>query len=172
MSPLLPQRSLDLSKFSRLNKRTCSRLSDVIIVPDSPNDHPATVLVVAIDLPASQEFSVRQRCTRLKPTGQLFGFSCGALWVWYFCSYSHHSCLNGVIVPIKQIDKASNAEVLRKTNASHTKRSLFCQDYCDEQPALASKNNPSILLHVTRANVVAFWKIPKQKMTVSAVKLP
>ncbi|GAA55064.1 hypothetical protein CLF_106605 [Clonorchis sinensis] len=41
--PLLHQRTLDASELSRLNRRTCSRLSDVIGVPDSSNDDPVTV---------------------------------------------------------------------------------------------------------------------------------
>ncbi|KAG5453555.1 hypothetical protein CSKR_109512 [Clonorchis sinensis] len=47
--PLLHQRTLDASEFSRLNRRTCSHLSDVIGVPDPSNDDPVTVLVVTID---------------------------------------------------------------------------------------------------------------------------
>ncbi|GAA55677.1 hypothetical protein CLF_108696 [Clonorchis sinensis] len=47
--PLPHQRTLDASEFSRLNRRTCSRLSDVIGVPDSSNDDPVTVLVATID---------------------------------------------------------------------------------------------------------------------------
>ncbi|KAG5446717.1 hypothetical protein CSKR_113729 [Clonorchis sinensis] len=47
--PLLHQRTLDASEFSRLNRRTCSHLSDVICVPDPSNDDPVTVLVVTID---------------------------------------------------------------------------------------------------------------------------
>ncbi|KER33615.1 LOW QUALITY PROTEIN: hypothetical protein T265_12569, partial [Opisthorchis viverrini] len=37
--------TLDTSEFLLLNRRTCSRLSDVIGVPDSLNDDPVTVLV-------------------------------------------------------------------------------------------------------------------------------
>ncbi|GAA56235.1 receptor-type tyrosine-protein phosphatase F [Clonorchis sinensis] len=47
--PLLYQRTLDASEFSRLNRRTCSHLSDVISVPDPSNDDPVTDLVVTID---------------------------------------------------------------------------------------------------------------------------
>ncbi|KAG5442701.1 hypothetical protein CSKR_108007 [Clonorchis sinensis] len=47
--PLLHQRTLDASEFSRLNRRTRSHLSDVIGVPDRSNDDPVTVLVVTID---------------------------------------------------------------------------------------------------------------------------
>ncbi|KAG5448217.1 hypothetical protein CSKR_105719 [Clonorchis sinensis] len=38
--PLPHQCTLDPSELSRLNRRTCSRLSDVIGVPDSSNDDP------------------------------------------------------------------------------------------------------------------------------------
>ncbi|KAG5455279.1 hypothetical protein CSKR_113439 [Clonorchis sinensis] len=44
--PLLHQRTLDASEFSRLNRRTCSHLSHVIGVPDPSNDDLVTVLVV------------------------------------------------------------------------------------------------------------------------------
>ncbi|KAG5455144.1 hypothetical protein CSKR_111554 [Clonorchis sinensis] len=57
--PLLHQRTLDASEFSRLNRRTCSHLSDVIGVPDTLNDDPVSVLVVTIDSLASQDFPVR-----------------------------------------------------------------------------------------------------------------
>ncbi|KAG5453865.1 hypothetical protein CSKR_111544 [Clonorchis sinensis] len=40
MQPLLHQRTLNASEFSRLNRRTCSHLSDVIDVPDPSNDDP------------------------------------------------------------------------------------------------------------------------------------
>ncbi|KAG5450266.1 hypothetical protein CSKR_112666 [Clonorchis sinensis] len=40
--PLLHQRTLDASKFPRLNRRTCSRLGDVIGVPDSSDDDPVS----------------------------------------------------------------------------------------------------------------------------------
>ncbi|KAG5452720.1 hypothetical protein CSKR_102149, partial [Clonorchis sinensis] len=49
------QRTLDASEFSRLNRRTCSRLSDEIGVPGSSNDDPVAVLVVTIILVTQQE---------------------------------------------------------------------------------------------------------------------
>ncbi|KER33219.1 hypothetical protein T265_00907 [Opisthorchis viverrini] len=48
----------DACEFSRLNRPTRSHLSDVIRVPNSSNDDPATVLVMTIDLHASQDFPV------------------------------------------------------------------------------------------------------------------
>ncbi|GAA55766.1 hypothetical protein CLF_108947 [Clonorchis sinensis] len=57
--PLLHQRTLDASEFLRLNRRTCSHLSDVIGVPDLSNDDPVTVLVVAIGRPTSQDVKIR-----------------------------------------------------------------------------------------------------------------
>ncbi|GAA56313.1 hypothetical protein CLF_110560 [Clonorchis sinensis] len=49
------QRTLDASEFSRLNRRTCSRLSDEIGVPGSSNDDPVAVLVVTIIIVTQQE---------------------------------------------------------------------------------------------------------------------
>ncbi|KAG5448775.1 hypothetical protein CSKR_107729 [Clonorchis sinensis] len=59
--PLLHQRTLDASEFSRPNRRTCSHLNDAIGVPDPSNDDPVTFLVVTIDWPANQDFPVRAK---------------------------------------------------------------------------------------------------------------
>ncbi|KAG5454273.1 hypothetical protein CSKR_106535 [Clonorchis sinensis] len=48
--PLLHQRTLDASEFSRLNRRTCSHLSDVIGVPDPSNDDPVTIPARPLDM--------------------------------------------------------------------------------------------------------------------------
>ncbi|GAA51307.1 syntenin-1 [Clonorchis sinensis] len=48
---LLHQRTLGASEFSRLNRRTCSHLSDVIGVPDSSNDD--LITYIAMILPRS-----------------------------------------------------------------------------------------------------------------------
>ncbi|GAA49068.1 hypothetical protein CLF_102445 [Clonorchis sinensis] len=42
-------RTFGASGFSRLNRQTCSCLSDVIDIPDFSNDDPLTALVVTID---------------------------------------------------------------------------------------------------------------------------
>ncbi|KER27046.1 hypothetical protein T265_13874, partial [Opisthorchis viverrini] len=65
------QRTLDASELSRLNRRTCSHLSDVIGVPDSSNDDPFVTLLKPFNKSAFDIEEKRQDLLWSDPVAQM-----------------------------------------------------------------------------------------------------